>query len=73
MLEQVYGAGIEEVEFPFSLPLVDAADGEAVDGDIFSAEGEVMFGQHFFRDLVEPHAFDAGSRAREIFVYDGTV
>src|SRR5580698_786022 len=73
MLEQMYGARVEEMEFSLPLPLIDPTDRKPVDGDIFSAEGEIMFCEHLSSDLVEAHAFDAGSGAGKIFVYDGAV
>src|SRR5580658_6517633 len=69
----MYGSRIEEMEFAFSLPLVDAAHGKAVDGDIFSAESKEVFGEHLLCDLVEAHAFDTGGGSGKIFVYDGAV
>src|ERR1700743_1920147 len=73
MLQGGDGGGVEEMKFPFAFPLVDATYREAIDGDMFPAEGEEMFCEHFFCDLIEPHAFDTGGGAGEIFIHDGFV
>src|SRR6185437_5856626 len=64
---------VEKMKFTLSFPLVDAAWGKALHGDVFTAEGKEMFREDFFGDLVEAHAFDAGGGAGEAFIDDTAV
>ncbi len=60
VLQQVDGRGVEQVGLALPFPLVNAADGQAVHWDAFGAlKCQMVFGQCFPGNFVQPQAFDA--------------
>ena len=73
VLELEDGLGVEQVRLALAAPLVLAADLEGAVGELgrVVGVGAGMAGRHLGRNHVEPDAFEAARRTREIPVDDG--